>query len=249
MSYANRSWVSDYTWRALLNSFASASSANATAASASPASVSPAGIEAGNSVFVSGLVDTGAERGEITSVLVLPNTSLPPATRQGPTCASLWRRSWRCLPHADYTLRLLDSAGALLLNQPLTLSEMDDHVGDSDSALFSAVFAQPAGQVATIQLLADANVLDTIAPGINPPGVAIQQPSASALIDASLTHPVERQRPRPQATSCSSPCNTATTTARRGTRSPPTIQAALSAPIHSHSTTWAVCPAVRPTRR
>jgi hypothetical protein len=186
MSYANRSWVSDYTWRALLNSFASASSANATAASASPASVSPAGIEAGNSVFVSGLVDTGAERGEITSVLVLPNTSLPPATRQGQhaQAASVDHGG---LPHADYTLRLLDSTGALLLNQPLTLSEMDDHVGDSDSALFSAVFAQPSGQVATIQLLADAAVLDTIAPGINPPSVAIQQPSASALIDASLT--------------------------------------------------------------
>ena len=87
MSYANRSWVSDYTWRALLNSFASANAASA----------SPADIEAGNSVFVSGLVDTGAERGEIASVLVLPSASLPPATRQGQQLQAA-HRSWRCPP-------------------------------------------------------------------------------------------------------------------------------------------------------
>ena len=176
MSYANRSWVSDYTWRALLNSFASVSTASA----------APAGIDAGNSVFVSGLVDTGAARGEIASVLVLPSASLPPATLQSQQVQTAGADHGG-IAHAAYALRLLDSAGTILWEQPLTPLVMDDHVSDSASALFSAVFPQPAGQVATIQLLADATVLDIVTPGINPPSVAIQQPTVWAMIDAALT--------------------------------------------------------------
>ncbi len=137
MSYANRSWVSDYTWRALINKFFSVRAAPAGAASA----------DAGNSVFVSGLVDTGVARGEIATVLVLPNAALPPATRQGqPTLAADDRHSGA--PQAAYSLRLLDPTGAVLWNQPLTVLPLDDHVGDSDSALFDTVFPEPAGQVA-----------------------------------------------------------------------------------------------------
>jgi hypothetical protein len=174
MSYANRSWVSDYTWRALVNAFASR------AGSRAPTQVDQVNA---NSVFVSGWVDTAAARGAIATVLVLPDGSLPPATRQGQARAAPDHGG---VPHAVYTLRFLDAGGGVLANQPLTLITMDDHVDDADSAIFSAVLPQPAGQVATIQLLADAEVIDTLTPGTNLPSVAIQQPLAGAQIDAPL---------------------------------------------------------------
>lgn len=175
MSYASRSWVSDYTWRALMNSFA----VNVTAATTdAPAE--------GNSVFVTGMVDTANNRGDIDTVLVLPTASVPPATRQGQTVGAAGV-AHDGAPHAVYKLRLLDDGGAVLLERILTLTELDDHSPESNAALFSDLFAQPAGQVATIQLLADNTVIDTVTAGVNPPTVAIQQPASGAVIDNSLT--------------------------------------------------------------
>lgn len=176
MSYANRSWVSDYTWRALLNSFAAAMAVAAT----------PTVADDGNSVFVSGMVDAENNRGEITVVLVLPTTTVPPTTRQRLTIQAAGI-DHDGEPHAVFKLRLLDAGGAVLVERILTLTELDDHSAESHAALFSDLFAQPTGQVATIQLLADDTVIDTVTPGVNPPTVAIQQPAGGALIDNSMT--------------------------------------------------------------
>ena len=180
MSYASRSWVSDYTWRALLDAFAAASAASASA------NVTPAATEEGNSVFVSGLVDTANNRGEISVGLILPTASVPPATRQTlrVQAAGIDHEGAQ---HAVYTLRLLDPSGTTLVDRLLTLTELDDHSEESHAALFSDLFAQPTGQVATIQLLADGVVIDTVTPGVNPPTAAIQQPTGGALIDTTLT--------------------------------------------------------------
>ncbi len=176
MSYSSRSWVSDYTWRALLNSFATTNVAAA----------SPQATAEGNSVFVTGLVDAEHNRGEITMVLVLPTNSVPPATRQSVTVQAAGPLHDQ-EPHAVFKLRLLDAGGAILVERVLTLTELDDHSNESHAALFSDLFAQPASQVATIQLLADDTVIDTLTPGVNPPTTAIQQPTAGALIDNQLT--------------------------------------------------------------
>ncbi len=178
MSYSYRSWTSDYTWRALMNSFVAAN-VNAAAGSALAAAD-------GNSVFVTGLVDTANNRGEIDTVLVLPATTVPTTTRQSATvgAASVTHDG---APHAVYKLRLLDAGGALLVERTLTLTELDDHSTESNAALFSDLFPQPAGQVATVQLLADSTVIDTITVGVNPPAVTIQQPTGGATIDNSLT--------------------------------------------------------------
>lgn len=179
MSYASRSWVSDYTWRALLNAFA-ASSVAATSANAAAVTAE------GDSVFVTGLIDTENNRGEISVVLVLPTASVPPATRQTLSlqAAGLDHAS---APQAVYKLRLLDANGTILVERTLTLTELDDHSAESADAIFSDLFAKPSGTVATIQLLADSTVIDTVSPGVNPPTVAIQQPTGGALIDNTLT--------------------------------------------------------------
>jgi len=175
MSYANRSWVSDYTWRALLNSFVAA-----TAVAAAPVTGE------GNSVFVSGMVDDANARGEITVVLVLPTNTVPTTTRQSLTVQAA-DVDHKGEPHAVYKLRLLDGSGTLLVERTLTLTALDDHSEESNAFLFRDLFAQPSGQVATIQLLADDTVIDTVTPGVNPPTVAIQQPTGGALIDNSMT--------------------------------------------------------------
>ncbi len=175
MTYGSSQWVSDYTWRALINDFA----ANASAAP-------PASTDAGNSVFVTGWVDSQNNRGMIGTVLVLPTTSVPPATRQAAE-ASAAEAAHGQDPQATFTLRLLDLNGAVLANRTLTLIETDDHDAGSASALFSDHFTQPGGQVATIQLLAGDTVVDNRTPGLQSPVVAIQQPAGGALIEDQLT--------------------------------------------------------------
>lgn len=175
MSYAGRSWVSDYTWRGLMNSFFVASR-NA---------IAPATTDVGDNVFVAGLVDMANNRGEIAQTLVLPAASIPPATRQ---LAAVQAASPNHdgAPHAVFKLRLLDPVGTVLVERILTLFPLDDHTDESDVALFNDLFAPPVGQVATLQLLAGDTVIDTVSPGIHTPAIAVQQPTVGALIDSPL---------------------------------------------------------------
>jgi hypothetical protein len=176
MSYSYRSWVSDYTWRALLNSFAVR---NVATMAALPAA-------AGDSVYVSGLVDTENNRGAINVLLGMPTNSIPPATRQL-LAQQAARPQHGDEQHATFKLRLLDAAGATLLERPLNLTPLDDHSSDSAAALWSDMFPQPAGTVATVQLLADDQVIDSRTPGTTAPALAVQQPAAGDTISNTLT--------------------------------------------------------------
>ncbi|MEZ4658824.1 MAG: hypothetical protein R2911_14750 [Caldilineaceae bacterium] len=175
MSYRDPSWVSDYTWRALLNSFAAA---NVTGATAAPG--------AGNSVFVSGLVDTENNLGEISTVLVLPTSSVPLATVRS-LAMQTSIAAHDAATHAVFKLRLLDAVGTVLIERTLTLTEMDNHAAGAASALFSDLFDQPSGQVAKVQLLADNTVIDEITPGAAAPTVNISQPTGGSTVNDSMT--------------------------------------------------------------
>lgn len=172
MTYGSNRWVSDYTWRALINSV--------DAPAASPSS--PVSAAAGSSVFVTGWLDTANLRGVIGSMLTLPTESIPPDARQAaqatmPTSGL----------QATFRLRLLGPTGSVLVERVLTPIPIDDHAAGDEPALFSDVFSKPAGQVATVQLLADETVLDSRTPGSQPPVVAIQQPAGGAVIQDALT--------------------------------------------------------------
>jgi hypothetical protein len=181
MTYTNRSWVSDYTWRALLGSFVATNLASMAAA--------PEPAAAGDSVFVSGLVDTANNRGEISLVVILPTESVPPGTRQmlNAQMRTVALPTHGEAPHALYTLRLLDPQGTALVTRTLTLIHLDDHDEDNDTSIFSDLFPPPSGEVATIQLLADGVVIDSRTSGINKPTVSIQQPASGAVIENTLT--------------------------------------------------------------
>jgi hypothetical protein len=172
MTYANRSWVSDYTWRALLNSFRPAPPQ------------APAQAGDGDSVFVTGLVDLDNSRGELTTVLVLPAVSVPPATRQA-LAAQHGDATAAITP--TYRLRLLDAANAVLGERTLVPLLLDDHSADGASAIFSDLFPAPAGVVAKVQLLADSTVIASLQPGAAAPAVSIQQPASGATVNDSLT--------------------------------------------------------------
>lgn len=174
MSYASGgTWVSDYTWRALYNDFA------VTAAAAG----GPLDLSAANSVFVVGVVDQKTNQGQLTTMLVLPTASVPPATLQ----AAQMQAAQVDDPQAVFRLRLLDQSGKVLVTRTLKLNEFDDHRPEADSAMFSDLFAPPAGKVATVQLLAGNKVIDSLTPGANPPTLSIQQPTGSTVVDSSLT--------------------------------------------------------------
>jgi hypothetical protein len=181
MSYANRSWVSDYTWRALLNSFIAAGRS-------ALGSLAPA---AGDTVYIAGLVDMANNRGEIVQALVLPAASIPPATRQQAAVQAAAPQQGvphhGAEPHAVFTLRLLDPVGSVLVERLLTLAPIDDHTDASNTALFSDIFTPPAGQVATLQLLADNSVIDVVSPGPASPTLSVQQPVTGALVDSALS--------------------------------------------------------------
>ncbi|NJN18342.1 MAG: fibronectin type III domain-containing protein [Oscillochloris sp.] len=177
MSYARRSWVSDYTWRGLLSSVQAAS------VSAKPQLLAQPGQAPG--IFVSGVVDMENERGALSTILQLPGASLPPATVQ------LLSDQRAELDHGNtqhtYSLRLLGPNDAVLLERTLVVRPLDDHSAESANAVFSDLFAPPAGSVTTIQLLADGVVIDSLKPGAAAPQVTIQQPGAGVTISNTLT--------------------------------------------------------------
>jgi len=176
MSYSYRSWVSDYTWRSLINKFLTA---NVTGAS-------PVAKVEGDSVFVTGLVDTENNRGAINTVLVLPGVSVPLSTRRA-LALQVANSGDHSAPHATFKLRLRNAAGALLVERTLTLIHMDDHSPDGASALFSDLFAAPTEQVAKVELVADEAVIYTLTPGTTMPTVAISQPAAGTVVSDTLT--------------------------------------------------------------
>ena len=127
-------------------------------------------------------------------LLTLPAASVPPQTlaqsRHAADTVSTLRQAQDTASStqaAVYKLRLLDAAGNVLHEEPITPLPLDDHSAESDPALFSATFAPPAGNVALVQLLADSTAIYTLTPGLGQPTVTVQQPAANAVIDANLT--------------------------------------------------------------
>ncbi|MFN8487811.1 MAG: hypothetical protein U0350_09485 [Caldilineaceae bacterium] len=185
MSYGQNNWVSDYTWRALMDKFAATTQATA--------AVAPANTDAGSAIFASGFVDETNNRGKLNYLQVLPKATLSAGMKR--KMANLQTLVDNAVQAADvhegqqanvnYHLQLLDAQGAVLSDQPLTLSQQDNHDGNV-TAVFVTSFDAPVGVVAKAVLLADSTALDSLQPGSAAPVVSIQQPTGGAVIDANL---------------------------------------------------------------
>jgi hypothetical protein len=173
MSYAVRTWVSDYTWRALFNAFAAAVTGTQSH-----------DLTAENVVFATGYVDLAVNQGQVNYLLVLPQTTLPPQTLARASQARMAEHSTG--PDAIYKLRLRDANNTALHEETLALAPLDDHDPESNPALFMTLFNAPAGQVAKVELLADNQVIHTWTPGPGKPVVAVQKPANAVVIDENL---------------------------------------------------------------
>ncbi len=180
MTYTSRSWVSDYTWRALFGKI------EQTFMAVMAPSAVIAQVAGDQRVLVTGVVDAANNRGAITSLLILPTDSVPPATRQS-LAATAARAASGPQQAGAFRLRLLDSVGTVLVDRPLTLQPLDDHDHDSDSALFSDLFAPPTGPVAAVQLWSGSQLVDSRTPGPASPEVTVTGPTAGTVVDDTMT--------------------------------------------------------------
>lgn len=185
MSYANPSWVSDYTWSALFGKIKQSFQARILQQPAE------------ESVLVTGLVDSANDRGAFGQVLILPTGSIPPAT-----LASLGIQpagaANQPLQSTNIRLRLLDAAGTVLADRPLSLQPLDDHAEGSTAAFFSDIFARPSGEVASLQLWLDTTLLDSRLPGTASPEVSLSKPAADEIVGERLTVEWSASDPDPE---------------------------------------------------
>ncbi len=188
MTYAGPTWVSDYTWRAII-------SKNAAAAAAQAAGPDTALIvSADGTVFASGHVDTTLHRGQINDTRVLPAGSMSGSMTQKLLAAAVADFSPTAQaaspdhgtdPDLDaYHIRLIGAANAVLADKAVTLLPLDDHDPARSAQIFVASFPAPAGKVLRVELLENATVLDSTSPGPGAPVVAISQPAGGTIGDS-----------------------------------------------------------------
>jgi hypothetical protein len=134
-------------------------------------------------VFATGYVDQAIKQGQLNYLLVLPAEALPLKTVAAQATQGLSVSE----NQVTYKLRLLDETDTVVQEQLLALTPLDDHSATSDPALFSTSFPAPAGSIAKVELLADNEIIDTLASGIGQPLVSILQPTNGSVIDANLT--------------------------------------------------------------
>ncbi len=192
MSYRSPAWVSDYTWRAVMN--AAASSTQVQAAAADLRLI----VSADGTVYATGHVDTQKHLGQLSSVKVLPDGTLSAAMAQKLVAAAVGpyhgaapaavEPSHGVEPHlTDFHLRLVAANGATVDDRDVQLLPLDDHDTARSAQIFLASFPAPAQQVAKVQLLHLDTVLDEIAPGPGTPIVTLSQPAGGVTIGDTMT--------------------------------------------------------------
>ncbi|GAC1353535.1 MAG: Ig-like domain-containing protein [Herpetosiphon sp.] len=202
MSYSSSPWVSDYSWRGMLNE-----TRNATPPPASPADVgavepsasiaaaeaSPfaAELAAATSVVVAtGVLTPSLTRGQLNPLLVLPDAKVSPAMLQKWQLSAAAPYNASTAP-ADAThtfhLQLVGTDGTILEDRAITPGLNDDDEGPNQTATFKVTFPAPTATVARINLLDGTTVLNAINPGIATPTVTLLQPTGGETVDDQLT--------------------------------------------------------------
>jgi hypothetical protein len=196
MTYSSPNWVSDYTWRAVMNAVA-LSSSEVSAAEANASLI----ISADGTVLVGGHLDTQKILGQLNYAKVLPEGSLSASMTEKLLTVAVSDYHEHEVGAADanhggepdasnFHVQLLDDTRPVpivLADKTVTLLPIDDHDPSVSAQIFQASFPAPAGTVAKVQLLADATVLDDLTPGITPPTVSVLQPTGGSTVQDSMT--------------------------------------------------------------
>jgi hypothetical protein len=148
MTYGNPRWVSDYTYKGVYNQLPLPFLANQTASS-------------GHRVLVVGLIEEHENIGKLSMATVLPGMAMNQIQAN----------------HSGYHLQLLDSGGALLHSEPITLAATDAH-GSAAAEPFFLSFNAPDGPVAELRLVDSVGaILDSWTVGPTPPTVTLLSPT------------------------------------------------------------------------
>lgn len=145
MSYSTNQWVSDYTYRALLEYLRTEAPAPAPAVRAPEAGPGqPTGHDSLCSVHVIGVVDTANGTGAIRFVNHQLHAATPGADTSG-----------------QVVLRALDAAGRLLESRSVASSVADCRSGNCPKRLLFSTSLPDRPGIASIQVMLDGRVLDT----------------------------------------------------------------------------------------
>ena len=216
MSYGGNNWVSDYTFKGLLNAFLARAQANAATAAAPglfpvapeaqpAASENPAKAVATTQVYGVGTIDLEKNVGNLISLRVMDDATIGAVSRAKWETLKAQAEAYKHgTPHVhsdgsvhlhsapnasavNYHLRLLNAASVVLTDTAVNVLPTDNHISGTTPALFTVNFPAPAGQVARAELMADNQILDVFAMGVNTPTISILQPAGGESVGNSLT--------------------------------------------------------------
>ncbi len=184
MSYAQNQnpalprWISDYTWRGLLQDMPYPAAAGLSAAANMPDLAGAA-----QAIFIVGSVSPDLNQGSLEPAWVFPVASL------GAGILAKWQAlaavSAQSPATPAYHVRLLDAANAVLVDQVVTPSSPDDAPGATTT--FALTFPAPAGTPVRVELLDGATVLASLQPGPNAPVLSLLQPAGGEMVQNALT--------------------------------------------------------------
>ena len=190
LAYGRNRWISDYTFRGIMNGINNVAERSA----AERAARAPQLAAANGAVLVTGVISTTEGQGELNYSWVYPTGAL------GRTLINKWQTyaapTMQPGAHpaaASYHLRLLDASGAVLDDRAVTLAESDlhgdtaAHAGQHDVQTFALTFPTPTGQVARMELLQDSTVLASLKPGAGTPTISVLSPAGGETIDNAMT--------------------------------------------------------------
>jgi len=135
-------------------------------------------MESTDVVLISGVIGPGNKRGKLNTIWVYPSAEASEGLMEK------WGR--RAAPEAEevhsqgkynYKIRCLSSLGFVLDERAINPRESISPHSSQAYSVFDISFPKPDRQVATIQLMADNDVLDSVSPGLNSPSVSIIRPS------------------------------------------------------------------------
>ncbi|MEX1019986.1 MAG: IPT/TIG domain-containing protein, partial [Litorilinea sp.] len=180
MSYCGPRWVSDYTWKAIVNNTRDAGPLFPLSGSAGTAE-SRATAQADAYVLASGMLTPTLASGELISIWTYPTADA------GAELIQKWEADV-AVPWTDepYHVRVLGAEGEILSDRVVELIEIEEQ-DEPEVYSFHVIFPAPAEPAQTIQLLSGETVLHSHQTGAATPAITILAPTGGANVDATFT--------------------------------------------------------------
>lgn len=186
MSYNNPRWISDFSWRGILNEIPNAAGGASIAEAPQSPVNAPNLAAAGDIVWLGGGITPSTNQGELGYAYVFPAQALSAGMLRKWQDIAAPAVAPETLQANPYSVRLRNAAGTVLATHAVTLANDLDDLDDPTQA-FTLAFPAPEGQVAQLELLAGETIIATRTMGSGVPTVALLAPTGGEKIDDALT--------------------------------------------------------------